>query len=132
MVTGIAKLFQQSKPDLLDELLSCNTYYIKLFSNNLDENAPSFVECSFIGYSTLTLDKTLWKPAVFEFGQVVAYYKEPVVWKCDDPFTNDINGYYIVDESQKIIWYYKFPTTVKITSLQGISVTIRVILGCST
>lgn len=130
MVTGIAKLFQDSKTDLLDELISCNDYYVKLFSNNLNESAPSFIECSFAGYNSVKLDKTLWKPSFFELGQVVSYYKEPIVWNCNDVLTSDINGYYIVDNAQKVIWYYKFPSTIKITSLQAISVTIRVILGC--
>lgn len=130
MITGIAKLFQDSKPEFLDELLSCNDYYIKLFSNNLNENSPTFTECSFLGYNSVKLDKTLWNPSIIELAQVVSYYKNPIVWNCDDPSTSDINGYYIVDNSQNVIWYYKFPSTIRITSLQAISVTIRVLLGC--
>jgi hypothetical protein len=130
MITGNAKVFENSKPNLLDNLLKCNDYYAKLFSNNLDENAPLFIECAFIGYSSKKLDKGNWNASTIENSQVVSYYKTPVAWYCDDPTTNDINGYFIVDEADNVIWYYKFPSTVRITSLQAISLNLRVVLGC--
>lgn len=129
-VTGTAKPVPASEPEFLDNLLTCNDYYIKLFKNDLDENNLSFTECTFIGYASKLLDKNKWSPSVFESGYVVSYYSDPLVWGCSDPVESTIYGYYIVNESETVIWYYKFPEPVEISSLQAISLTLRIVLGC--
>lgn len=127
---GIAQPVPSSKPEYLDSLLSCNDYTIKLFKNNLDENNLSFTECTFDGYSSKELDKNNWDAAITESGDVVSYYNEALIWGCSDIVESTIYGYYIVNNSDSVIWYYKFPNPVLISSLQAISLTLRIVLGC--
>ena len=129
-ITGVAKLIQGSEPEFLDNILNCNDYYAKLFSNNVNENNPVFTECSFEGYVSKKLDKGSWGPSVVEGGRTVSYYKDPVVWNCDDPIISSIKGYFITNESNLNIWYYKFPNSISIGSAQAISLTLRIVLGC--
>ena len=59
MATAIATKLEFSK--LLDNMLSCNDYYAKLFVNNLDENNLQFTEANFSGYSQVILNRNFWK-----------------------------------------------------------------------
>jgi hypothetical protein len=130
MTIGIATLYPENRREFLDNILNCNDYYVKLFSNNLIESSPTFTECNFDGYTQKKLDKTKWNSAVIESGNVVSSYKDPIIWSCDDSETKTINGYFIVNDEGNVIWYYKFPSTVHITMLQAISLTIKIVLGC--
>lgn len=129
--TGTATLFEGNKPEVLDNLLRCNDYYARLFANDLDLNSPIFTECNFLGYSSKKLDKSFWNASTREGARIVSYYKEPVVWNCDDSDTKIIRGYYVTNDSNNVIWYYKFPSPVFITNLQAISLTLRIVLGCN-
>ena len=119
-----------SKPQLLDNMLSCNDYYAKLFVNNLDENNLQFTEASFSGYFQVTLYKNSWEGSVVESDKVISYYETPVIWHSTSISLVSVYGYYIVDSTNTVLWYQKFPAVVDIPRNKAISVTIRAVLGC--
>ena len=61
-----AKTPASSRTTLLDNILSCTDYYVKLFTNEVDENNPEFTEASFLGYDQVKLDKDNWNASVIE------------------------------------------------------------------
>jgi hypothetical protein len=119
-----------SKPQLLDNMLSCNDYSARLFVNNLDNNNPQFTEAIFSGYSRVTLYKNYWQESILESNKVVSYYKTPIVWHSASFLPVIVYGYYITDSSNLVLWYQKFPSHVRIPRNKAISVTIRAVLGC--
>jgi hypothetical protein len=126
----IATVPELSSPQLLDNILSCNDYYAKLFVNNLDENNLQFTEASFSGYSQVTLYKNSWERSILEDDKVVSYYETPVVWHSTSNLLISVYGYYIVDSTNTVLWYQKFPSFVNIPRNKAISITIRAVLGC--
>lgn len=121
---------ESSKTQLLNNILSCNDYYAKLFVNNLNENNLIFTEASFNGYKTVFLNKDFWQDSRLESGKVISYYKNSIVWKSKNSSTVYVYGYYIVDSDDAVIWYQKFPYSIKLDKSKGISVNIRAVLGC--
>jgi hypothetical protein len=121
---------ESSKTQLLNNILGCNDYYAKLFVNNLDENNLIFTEASFNGYKQILLNKDFWKDSIVESDKVVSYYNKSLIWKSKNSSYVYVYGYYIVDSDNTVIWYQKFPSAVKIAKNKGISVKIRVVLGC--
>jgi hypothetical protein len=126
----IAIIPELSKPQLLDNILSCNDYYAKIFVNNLDENNLHFIEASFSGYFQITLHKNSWEGSVLESDKVVSYYATPIVWHSTSVSLVSVYGYYITDSSNTVLWYQKFPSVVNLTRNKAISVTIRAVLDC--
>jgi len=126
----IATVPELSSPQLLDNILSCNDYYAKLFVNNLDENNLQLTEASFSGYSQVTLYKNSWEGSVLESDKVISYYETPVIWHSTNISLVSVYGYYIVDSSNTVLWYQKFPSVVDVPRNKAISITIRAVLDC--
>jgi hypothetical protein len=126
-----AKTPVASRTKILDNILSCTDYYVKLFANNLDENNLDFIEPSFLGYSEVKLDKDNWNDSIIEYDLAVCYYKYPVVWSSIDANNDTIYGYYLVDDSNAVIWYHKFTQPLIMLEDRGLSIIPRIALGCA-
>ena len=121
---------ESSKTQLLNNILSCNDYYAKLFVNNLNEENLIFNEAVFNGYKQIILNKNFWQDSIVESESVVSYYSKPLFWRSKNFSSVYIRGYYIVDVDNTVIWYQKFPSVVKLDRNKAISVKIRAVLGC--
>lgn len=130
----IAKTPESSRTQFLDDVLGCTDYYAKLFVNNLDESDLHFTEASFLGYGPVKLKKEDWDASVIEFSGLtswaVSYYKYPVAWSSVDSFDVTINGYYLVDSSNTVIWYQKFSYPVTLFKDRGLNIVPKMVLGC--
>jgi hypothetical protein len=124
-----AKTPASSRTTLLDKILSCTDYYVKLFTNEVDENNPEFTEASFLGYDQVKLDKDNWNASVIESGLAVSYYKYPVFWVSKNILNVVIYGYYVVDDSNTVIWYQKFLPVI-LSKDKGLNIVPKIILGC--
>jgi hypothetical protein len=129
LISLIAKTPTSSRTKLLDDVLLCTNYYIKLFVNHVDESNPSFVEASFLGYSQIILNKEDWLDAVVENNLAVSYYKHSIAWFSKESFNVVIYGYYIVDSSGAVVWYEKFPFVVILAENRGINIIPKIVLG---
>jgi len=125
-----AKTPAASRTKLLDNILDCTDYYAKLFTNNLDENNLNFIEANFLGYDQVKLDKDNWIDSTIESDLVFSYYKYPVVWSSKDVSDSKIYGYYIVDDSNTVIWYQNFSDPVVLSKGRGLNITPKMVLGC--
>ena len=125
-----AKTPASSRTTLLDKILSCTDYYVKLFTNEVDENNPEFTEASFLGYDQVKLDKDNWNVSIIEYGLAVSYYKYPVFWASKDSSDSTIYGYYVVDDLNTFIWYQKFPDPVILSKDKGFNIVPKIALGC--
>ena len=123
-----AKTPSLSRTKLLDNVLNCTDYYVRLFVNELDESNLEFVEANFFGYGQVKLDKNNWRDSIIESDLVVAYYKYPVAWFSRSVSDIEIYGYYIVDTSNIVIWYHNFPVTM--SKGIGINIIPKIALGC--
>jgi len=121
---------ESSKTQLLNNMLSCNDYYAKLFVNNLNEENLIFKEATFNGYKQITLNKNFWQDSIIESGNIVSYYNKPLFWRSKNFSSVYIRGYYIVDSAGDVIWYQRFPSIVEMPANKAISVKIRAVLGC--
>ena len=128
-----AKTPAASRTKILDNILSCTDYYVKLFTNNLDENNLDFldfIEPSFLGYSEVKLDKDNWNDSIIEYDLAVCYYKYSVVWSSIDANNDTIYGYYLVDDSNIVIWYHKFSDPFVLSKNKGLNIIPKMVLGC--
>jgi hypothetical protein len=125
-----AKTPPSSRTKLLDNVLSCNDYYIKLFVNELDESNPEFIEASFLGYGQVKLDKDNWRESIIESDLAVSYYKDPVVWSSINIYDVFVYGYYVVDAASTVVWYYKFPKSFLFSKNRGLNIIPKIVLGC--
>jgi hypothetical protein len=125
-----AKTPSSSRTKLLDNVLDCTDYYIRLFVNDLDENNLEFIEASFLGYGQVKLDKEDWLDAVAENDLAVSYYKYPVAWFSTSIYINFVYGFYVVDNSNTVVWYEKFEDPVVLFKGIGTSVVPKIVLGC--
>jgi hypothetical protein len=125
-----AKTPPSSRTKLLDNILSCTDYYAKLFVNELDESDLQFTEASFLGYSQVKLSKDDWRDSIIESDFAVSYYEYPVAWSSIDNNDSTIYGYYLVDDSNIVIWYQKFPQPVTLFKDRGLNIVPKIVLGC--
>jgi hypothetical protein len=125
-----AKTPSLSRTKLLDNVLDCTDYYIRLFVNELDENNLEFIEASFLGYGQVKLDKNNWRDSIIESDLVVAYYKYPVAWSSIDASYPIVRGYYIVDSTNTVVWYQKFSNLLVLRKGRGLNIMPKIALGC--
>ena len=125
-----AKTPSSSRIKLLDNVLNCTDYYVKLFVNELDESNLQFIEANFLGYGQVKLDKNNWRDSITESELAVSYYKYPVVWASRNLYDVFIYGYYVVDSTNTVVWYYKFPKSFLLSKNRGLNIMPKMVLGC--
>lgn len=126
----IAKTPLSSRTKFLDNILSCTDYYVKLFTNDLDENNLSFIEPNFLDYDQVKLDKDNWQSSIIESDLAVSYYKNFVFWVSKDSSDSTIYGYYIIDDLNTVIWYQKFLEPIILSKDKGLNIVPKMVLGC--
>jgi hypothetical protein len=123
-----ANIINTSK--LLNEIFGFDSY-AELFINRVDENKenPVFINPLFVGYGPISLSKDKWGPAISEGNYATTEYQEPIVWNNTGTGTYSINGYYIKDFSDNILWFKSFDSVLFISEGESLTIYPKIFLN---
>lgn len=115
---------------ILNELLSFDSN-AGLFINTVAENNqnPTFVEPNFNGYSSKLLKKENWGPAIKEESYSTSVYNGELFWTNNSGADVVLNGYFIKNNENQILWYSVFNDPVSIAVNEGLYIYPKVYLN---
>ena len=115
---------------LLDQILLFDCY-AGLFTNNVKENEenPTFIEPIFSSYSKNLLDKNNWGPSIKEGDYSSITYNNQITWVNNSENTEIINGYFILDSNDELLWFNVFENPAVIGNNEGVSIYPKVYLN---
>lgn len=121
-----------SKTYLLDEFLSSSDFTVHLFKNNIvgDENPIIFVEPSFSGYSSVSINPNNWNASILDINYATCTYNKPLIFNNSGNVTSEtIFGYFVKNLSGDTLWYEKFNSPKIINVEEGLAINIKVNLN---